>query len=341
VRRLQEKLILGVDGGATKTICAIANEDFRVIGVGAAGPCNYNVVGIKDAHRNVEMAIQQAYLSIEDEKLRNKTAEIGCFGIGGLTTQHDYEIISNQIIPYESAKNRVIVNDVIVAFYAVTNGEPGIVVVAGTGSIAYGVNSKNESMISGGWGWLIGDEGSAFYIAKQALALAAKAYDGRGRKTALTNMFKEEFKVEDFKDIVPKIYHEVTSANIASLSKVVFSAAKKGDKIAIKILKEASEELGRAAVAIARKIFTKNERITVGVSGGVFRAEPIIWTYFKEYVSKRLPNAAFTPPVKYPVIGALIMGYKNLKIEVKDENKAALIQSLEDNIRRHSLTFLF
>lgn len=334
---MQKKLILGVDGGATKTICAIANEDFQVIGVGVAGPCNYNVVGVADARRNVEMAIQQAYSSIEDKELRDKIAEIGCFGIGGLTTQSDYEIISSQIVPFESAKNRVIVNDVIVAFYAATNGEPGIVVVAGTGSIAYGVNSRNESMISGGWGWLIGDEGSAFYIAKQALALAAKAYDGRGRKTALINMFVEEFKVKDFKEIVPKIYHEVKSTNIASLSRVVFSAAKRGDKVAIKILREASEELGRAAVAIAKRIFTKNERITIGVSGGVFRAEPIIWTYFKEYVSKRLPNAIFTPPVNYPVIGALIMGYKNLRIEVRDENKETLIQSLEDNIKRCGL----
>lgn len=331
---MSEKLILGVDGGATKTICAISDEEFQVIGVGAAGPCNYNVIGIEGAHRNVKLAIQRAYLSIEDEKLRDKISEIGCFGIGGLTTLYDYEIISSQVVPLEVAKKRVIVNDVVVAFYAATNGEPGIVVVSGTGSIAYGMNNKGESMISGGWGWLMGDEGSAFYIATQALALAAKAYDGRGRKTVLTDMFAEEFKVKDFKDIVPKIYQEATSTRIAPLSKIVFSAARRGDKVAIRILRKSGEELGQAAVALGRRLFAKNERIIVGTSGGVFRAEPKVWEYFKGYVSKRLPNANFTPPVSYPVIGALIMGYKNLGVEIKDENKISLMRSLENIMKK-------
>lgn len=310
----------------------IADEDFQVVGVGFAGPCNYNVVGVEKARINIELAVQRAYSSIEDERLKSKIADIGCFGIGGLTTQRDYEIISSQIVPVNAAKNRIIVNDVIVAFYAATNGEPGIVVVAGTGSIAYGINSKGDSMISGGWGWLIGDEGSAFDIARRALGFATKAYDGRGKKTILTEMFMEEFGVGDLKDIVPKIYHEITSANIASLARIVFSAAERGDRIAIKILRESGEELGQAAVAIARKLFRKDEHIIIGVSGGVFRASPTVWEYFKKYVLRYIPNAIFTPPVIYPVIGALIIGYKNLKIEMNEEKKMALIRSLENKM---------
>ncbi|MEM1507448.1 MAG: BadF/BadG/BcrA/BcrD ATPase family protein [Candidatus Bathyarchaeia archaeon] len=329
---MHRKLVLGVDGGATKTICVISDEDFRVVGVGKAGPCNYNVVGVENARRNVEKAIQMAYSSISDGQLKGKVADVGCFGIGGLTTQRDYEIISSKIVPLESARNRVIVNDVVVAFYAATGGEPGIVVVAGTGSIAYGMNSRGESMISSGWGWLIGDEGSAFYIARQALASATKAYDGRGRKTILVDMFREEFGVSDFKDIVPKIYHEVTSTNIALLSRVVFSAARRGDRVAMKILRDAGEELGKAAVAIARRLFNKGERIVVGVSGGVFRADLTVWEHFKKYVSKRLPNVIFTPPVEHPVVGALIMGYKALNLEISDEDKLSLMENVAREI---------
>lgn len=325
---LPERFILGVDGGATKTVCAIADENFHVLGIGRSGPCNYNTVGVERARRNVEEAIQKAYQSA-GKRLEGKIADVGCFGIGGLTTQHDYEIISTQIVPSWSAKNRIIVNDVIVAFYAATNGDPGIVVVAGTGSIAYGMNSRGMSMVSGGWGWLIGDEGSAFYIAREALSLATKAYDGRGGKTILVDMFREEFKVDDFKDIVPKIYHEVTSAGIASLSRIVFSAAKRGDRMAIKILRNAGEELGRAAVAIARRLFDRNERIMIGVSGGVFIADPTVWEYFKKYVSKRLSNVTFVPPVKHPVIGALIMGYRALNIGMSDEDRVALLKGIE------------
>ena len=324
-----DMLVLGVDGGATKTMCAVADEKFKVVGVGVAGPCNYNVVSVREARKNVKLAIKQACSNLN---IRKKSIKIGCFGIGGLTTDRDYEIISREIVPSNIAEKRIIVNDVIVAFYAATRGEPGIVVVAGTGSIAYGLNNKGESAISNGWGWLMGDEGSAFDIARRALIAAAKAYDGRGEETILVDMFKKEFEVDDFKDIVPKIYHEVTSTKIAALSKIVFTAAKNGDKVAIKILKKAGEELGKAAVAIAKKIFMREETIIVGVSGGVFKADKIVWSYFKKYVSNFLPGALFVPPVVYPVIGALIMGYKNMGITVNEVEKSVLLQTLRERI---------
>jgi N-acetylglucosamine kinase-like BadF-type ATPase len=322
-------LILGVDGGATKTICAVSDENFQILGVGGSGPCNYNVVGVEEARKNVRLAIEHALSNLD---LRDRTAEIGCFGIGGLTTERDYEIILNQIVPFDVAKRRIIVNDVVVAFYAATCGSPGIVVVAGTGSIAYGLNSRGESAFSSGWGWLMGDEGSAFDIARRALIAAAKAYDGRGKSTVLVEKFKEAFKVEDFKDIVPKIYHEVTSTRIASLSKLVFSAAEEGDEASIEILKNAGKELGQSVVAIARKLSMENEPIIVGSSGGVFRATSIVWDSLKKYVRAHMPKASFTPPVKHPVIGALIMGYKNLGINVDEKAKAALLQNLERKI---------
>lgn len=324
-------LVLGVDGGATKTVCAIADENFQVLGVGISGPCNYNVVGIEKARKNVRSAIERAFSDLD---LKDRAAEIGCFGIGGLTTESDYEVISNQMVPSDAAKRRIIVNDVVIAFYAVTGGSPGIVVVAGTGSIAYGLNSRGESAFSSGWGWLMGDEGSAFDIARQALTAAAKAYDGRGERTVLVEMFRETFKVDDFKDVVPKIYHEVTSTGIASLSKVVFSAAEEGDKVAIKILKNAGRELGRSVISIARKLFMESEPIIVGASGGVFIASDIVWFSLKKYVRSYLPNALFISPVKHPVMGALIMGYKNLGVNVDDKAKATLLQNLERRIAR-------
>lgn len=324
-------LVLGVDGGATKTMCAVADEKFNILGAGLSGPCNYNVVGIEEASKNVKLAIEQACsnLNLEGERIK-----IGCFGIGGLTTNHDYKIISEKIVPSNIFEMRIIVNDVIVAFYAVTNGKPGIVVVSGTGSIAFGLNGRGEKAVSSGWGWLMGDEGSAFDIARQALIAAARAYDGRGGKTMLVDMFKEEFGVDDFKDIVPKIYREATSTKIASLSRIVFSAAEAGDKIAIKILERAGEELGRSALAVAKRLFTEDESVIVGVSGGVFKASEIVWLSFKRCVSSSLPKASFVPPVAYPVIGALIMGYEKIGIKVNEERKSFLLQNLEKEMAK-------
>ena len=322
-------MILGVDGGATKTLCTVADENFVVLGVGVAGPCNFNVVGVREARKNVKLAIKRACSTLD---LKNGVVEVGCFGISGLTTDSDYEVISDRIVPSNIAKKRIIVNDVVTAFYAVTNGKPGIAVVAGTGSIAYGMNSRGEKAVAGGWGWLMGDEGSAFDIARRGLNAAARACDGRGEETLMVNMFKEEFKVEDFKDVVSRVYQGVSSTKIASLSKIVFSAAEAGDKVAIKILEEAGEELGQLAVTIGRRLFVRDESINIGVSGGVFKASNIPWEAFKKYVANFLPKALFIPPVSYPVVGALIIGYEKLGISINEENKAFLLENLEEKI---------
>ncbi|MEX2707504.1 MAG: BadF/BadG/BcrA/BcrD ATPase family protein [Candidatus Freyrarchaeum guaymaensis] len=125
--------VLGVDGGATKTVCVVADGEFRVLGAGLAGPSNYHVVGVEEARKNVDLAVRQAVPT----NLRSKI-DICCFGMSGLNTKQDREVISGFVKPLVKTGKYIFVNDVVVAFYAATCGEPGIVVVAGTGSIAYG-----------------------------------------------------------------------------------------------------------------------------------------------------------------------------------------------------------
>jgi N-acetylglucosamine kinase len=320
-------LVLGVDGGATKTSCVLADEKFGILGVGLAGSSNYHVVGVEEAQKSVALAIKRAI----PPNLK-KNIDVCCFGMGGLNTKRDKKVISGFIKPLVAARKHIFVNDVVIAFYAATCGEPGIVIVAGTGSIAYGVNKEGKEGVAGGWGWLIGDEGSAFYIAKKALMSASKAYDGRGKPTSLVELFCNHLKISKFENIISKIYEEMKPRDLASLAPLVTQAAQKGDEVAQKILEDAARELALTVKALSERLNMKG-RFTVGAAGGVFKSQPV-WRFFQSEVQKQVPGAELTKPLEYPVIGALIMGFRDQKVMVTPEVREKLEKSLKTRLEK-------
>ncbi len=319
-------LVLGVDGGATKTVCVVADENFKILGVGLAGSSNYHVVGVEAAQKSVALALKRAI-----PKLKN-SIDVCCFGIGGLNTKMDRKIISGFIKPLVTARKHIIVNDVVIAFHAATCGEPGIVMVAGTGSIAYGVSPEGKEGVVGGWGWLIGDEGSAFYIAKKALMSASKAYDGRGKHTSLVEIFCNHLKISKFENIISKVYEEMKPRDLASLAPLVTQAAQNGDEVAQNILEDAARELALTVKALAEKLNMKG-RFTVGAAGGVFKSQPV-WKLFQSEVQKHVSGAELTKPLEYPVIGALIMGFKNQKMTVTPDVREELEKDLKTRLEK-------
>jgi glucosamine kinase len=318
--------VLGVDGGSTKTICAISNEIFEVLGVGEAGPSNYHNVGIREAQKNVALAIKHA-LSVGG--LERKRTDIGCFGIGGLWGAKEHEVISEFIKSLGVSKEYLIVNDTLAAYHAVTLGNPGIVVIAGTGSMAYGEDSDNNGVLLGGWGWLIGDEGGAFYIARKALMRITKAIDKRASKTKLMELAKKHFQISTFDDLVTAVYHNLPNPQaIASFAIMVSEAAQKGDEAAKEILEDSGKELALMAETVARNLGIADQQIIIGGVGSVWDSN-IVWRVFKREVKKKLPRATFEKPVKFPVVGALAMGLskKGIKVSKKD------VEKLEKEIR--------
>lgn len=313
-------LVLGVDSGATKTDCAIANEEFEVLGVGVSGPSNYHVVGAKQARRNVELAIKCGRSVSDLEKVK---IDIGCFGMAGLNTNRDSEVVTKFIKSLDVAEEYLVVSDAVTSYYAVTLGKPGVGVIAGTGSMAYGSDNKGAEVSLGGWGWLIGDEGGAFYIARKALMHVTKAVDGRASDTLLIKLAKNHFGVSEFDDLITTVYHNLPRPQaIASFAKSVSKAAQSGDRAAKEILTDAGKELAILAEATAKKVGIADQAIVVGCTGGVCQSE-IVWNAFQEEVRKKLPRATLRKPVEFPVIGLLVIGLnkKGIKISEKDVKK--------------------
>ena len=312
--------VLGVDGGSTKTVCAITNERFEVLGVGKAGPSNYHIVGIREAKKNVALAVEQARLV---GGLERKRIDIGCFSIGGLWGVNENKVISKFIRSLDASEEYLIVNDIVAAYHAVTMGNPGIAVIAGTGSMAYGEDNKNHAILLGGWGWLIGDEGGAFYIARKALMRVTKAIDKRASSTKLVELAKKHFEISSFDDLITAVYHDLPNPQaIASFAIRVSEAAQKGDEAAKEILRDAGKELALMAITVSRNLEIADNAITVGGVGGVWNSD-IVWQVFKSEVKKKLPRATFRKPVKLPVVGSLAIGLskKGINISKKDADK--------------------
>lgn len=318
--------ILGVDTGGTKTKSIVLNENSELLGTGLSGPGNYHVAGTETARKNVEEAIQQA---LSEGNIDRTETIIGGFSMGTLDTEEDHRIISDFLDEIEYVDERYIENDVITAYYAVTAGEPGITVVAGTGAMAYGVNEEGVDCRSSGWGWLIGDEGSGFYAARRGLQEATRAYDGRGESTVLVDAACEHFELAEFENIFSKVYEGLDHPkNIASFAESIVRAARNGDEVAQQVVAEAAEELANATLAVQQDL-NIDPPVHVGCVGS-FGTADIVSTQFKANVRTKIPDVEFLESVNHPVVGSVVIVSEVLDRTIDRET----LQGLDETIER-------
>ncbi|MCX8188124.1 MAG: hypothetical protein N3F64_00255 [Nitrososphaeria archaeon] len=300
-------IFLAVECGASNTVSAIYDSKGNVLGMGFSGPSSHHAVKIEVAKANLLKSVKDAF---DSAKLTGYVLESGCFGMAALDTKKDFDIISKLLSELNFVKRHIIVGDHVTAYYTVTFGRPGIVVISGTGSIAYGVNNRGEAARAGGWEWLVSDGGSAYFIAREGLTMAVKSYDNIGEKTVLLKLFMESLNAKDFDDFIQKIYENTEKTRVASLAPVVVKACIMGDSVARDILRRAGEELSLLAVSVARKLGMDNSKVIIGCVGGVFKSGLIVWRYFRHYVKSFLPYAIVKKPNPTTIEGAIFLCLK-------------------------------
>src|SRR6185503_18474645 len=202
-------------------------------------------------------------------------------------------------------QNLKLVTDFRAALAGALDGEPGVVIIAGTGSIAVGVNEAGEEERSGGWGPTFSDEGSAFDIAKRALHAVAGSFDGRSPSTALTDRVCRRLGIASAVDLPGVIYNgDSEPVEIASLAQVVSEAAEAGDQVAQQILADAGSELGRLVVSVIEKLDMESDSFGVAYVGSVFSSGEYELKASTEKVVRAAPNAELRPPLFAPAVGA-------------------------------------
>jgi N-acetylglucosamine kinase-like BadF-type ATPase len=309
-RSASRRAVVGVDGGGTKTQAIVLDANYTVLGEGLAGPSNPLRVGITNAAAAVREAIDQA---CEVAHLRRTDLVAAVIGLAGARRKELRARVREALIG-SAIGEIIVVSDADIALYGATEGEPGVIVIAGTGSICCGINERGKMMCAGGWGPVAGDEGGGSWIARRALRAIAHATDGRGAPTSLTSAACAYFHVTNADDLSTAIYAPtITNERLAGFGKYVIEAAKAKDRIAREIIAEAGRELGNSAVAVIRNLTLERETFQVAYVGGVFDAAvELVLSPMREEIRTIAPKAYLAPPRFSPAVAAARMAREHL-----------------------------
>jgi N-acetylglucosamine kinase-like BadF-type ATPase len=303
------KLFLGIDGGQSGTTALVGDESGRVVGVGRGGPCNH--VGKAEGREKFLRAVGGC---LREAGFEGAQFEAACLGFsGGAADKNAYvrELIQ--------AKHYVVTHDAFVSLAGATAGEPGVVAIAGTGSIAFGRNREGKTARSGGWGYVFGDEGGGFDVVRQALRAALRHEEGWGPKTKLRDALIAAAGATSANDLLHRFYTDAyPRERVAALSKLVDRTAREGDAVAREILLAAAQQLATLATAVRAQIFDGTAPCRISYLGGVFRSGILLDRY--RMLMELDEGNRVAEPVFGPAAGALIEAYRaaGLIIELKD-----------------------
>jgi len=297
-------LFLGVDGGASFTRAVIGDASGRVIASGEGGPSNH-VAAAHGRERLLSALRDSAGEACRrlGRDLENTVFEAAFLGFTGGGTGK--QAVVEELI---RARHIALSDDSVTALAGALGGTAGIITVAGTGSISLGRNSQGQTARAGGWGFIFGDEGSAYDLTREALRAALRHEEGWGPPTVLHEMLRAAVGLDDIRLVQRKLYTEdYPRDRVASLAPLVERAAELEDHEAIRILRRAAEQLVLITNAVRLRLFAAQEAVSVAYIGGVFRCQAVL-SEFKRLLE--IDNSHVIEPLHPPAVGALIEAYR-------------------------------
>lgn len=335
IRNPKSALLLGVDGGQSHTEAVIADEHGNVLGRGTGGASNHaEQPGGRERLRRA--VLDSVGAALREAATRRVGSEIDASAPHevaatrfeaahfGMTGGADFkEEIIGEIINAEYLK---IGHDAPTALFGATGGEPGIVVIAGTGSIVYGENRAGASAQIGGLGFLFSDEGSGFWLAAQTIRLAIKEHDRLLPAQGLEKLVLDFFRVRRIRDLTTAFYNEKISRDeIAALARAAAEAAASGNRALAAEIGYGADVLAQSVQAAAERLELKDDFRVAGV-GGMFRAA-LLKKEFAASLGKKLPPAKIIEPRFDPAIGALLLAFRQAKIKINEQ----LLSNIENS----------
>ncbi len=303
---------IGVDGGASKTAAIVIDENEKVLGRGLAGGSNHLRVGIEEATRNVERAVN---IALVEAGVAIRNVEYAYCGIAGSDHPVHRQRVIDSLAIYFPRGNFIVDTDARIALTGAVGFGAGIVIIAGTGSVAFGRNDDGDEARAGGWGPTLGDEGSGYWIAREGLSAIVRAYDGRGFATRMTDLLVSDYDLSGPEELPKFVYATTTHADdIARYGKLVIEAAKMQDNVAFDILSRAGSELAECVLAIARRLHMTTKQFPVAYVGGAFHAGELLLGPMRLRIQRDAPGASLGPPARPPVEGAAVMAMRAAQV---------------------------
>lgn len=313
--------IIAIDGGGTKTVGILSRTDGTVLSTANGGPSNMN--GNRDeALRQLTGVVRRLY---EEAEQSGEAIEALFAGLAGIEQGDNRKQAAAHLRRlYPDISSVQVDNDAITALYSGTKGEPGIVQIAGTGSITYGLHPSGRRERVGGWGYIAGDPGSGYSIGREALIAVLRAWDGLGKPTALTELIIDAYNLSALTELIPIIYAQETRQRVAALAPLVMKAADLGDVAAQGIMDAAAYSMGEAIAGLHRKLYdgklcAPNGAVPVVLTGGIFKRADLLLPALESTCHEHQLQAQFILPDSPPIAGALFAALRQLGASLDGE----------------------
>ena len=324
--------VLGVDGGGTKTMTAIADLNGELRGFGQGGPSNHDDLGAEIVGENIAAAIQQARKMAGMGDLPFASAFLG---MAGVVTEKDRSAIRQIMLNLKvvDIDHIEIDHDCRIALAGGLSGRPGIVLITGTGSSCFGINATGDTWISGGWGHLISDEGSGYWLGLQALRITAGVDDGQIPHSLLYEQVRSHLNLSDTRELMYRLYVQgLSRAEIAAMAPLVIKSARHGDSAALRLLEQAADDLADCVFAAAHQLNLSSGVCEIVQTGGLLNAGDIYLQPLRSAILHKIPEACFSLPELSPVLGACLLAMQNLGITI-DEHINQSLQKAQENLK--------
>jgi len=296
-------IVIGIDGGATKTHVLIETVKGKKVGEGIGGPSNPHTVSLATVERHIRQGLTKAGYSKKD------VAAV-CMGIAGLDSPQDQrhlDRVARSIFPQVPSSKRLVVNDTVIARRSNSDLLYGLCIISGTGSNAYGINKQGKEAFVGGMDWLLTDAGSGYMVGREVLRVAVQGEDGR-QKSLLEKLVKKKLNVRQMREAVPKIYDErFGKEQVASFAPLADVAAAKKDAVARQILFSAADDLVEMIEVLAKKLNMQRTKADLVMIGSQINKSKVIQKRFKKHVHAKFPLLSFRPAKHKPVSGAILL----------------------------------
>ena len=299
--------IIGIDGGGTKTIGLLTTETGEYIAKAEAGPSNYHVVGIERTHDVLKEIVSQLSANVGSTALNTIRF---CLGMAGLGRAEDKKVIGQICDEIGINKDRILTHDAHIALVGGTRKQEGVIIISGTGSIVYGISKDGKEARAGGWGYLLGDEGSGYDIALKGLQAVARAADKREPSTELTNLILNRLELNEPNNLI-RWTHAASRDEIAQLTEMVFKASDIGDKRAAQIIDSAVSELACAVETVIMQLELTHP-FGIVFSGGNLLHQPILADKLQRWIEKIILGGSVIFPKHEPAYGAVLLAKARL-----------------------------
>ena len=295
------ELFIGIDGGGTKTVGLLADQAGHIITKAESGASNYHAVG----EEQTKLVLADVTSQLIADAGAALESCIHCLGLAGVASPVDRQVIGRICDEIGLPENRILTHDARIALVGGAEESSGVIIIAGTGSIVYGTDIAGREAQAGGWGHLLGDEGSGYDIARRALQAVSRAADGRGVPMQLSALILDALEFSQPRNLIPWM-HSVGKDKVAQLAGVVFHAANANDSVAQGILDEAADELVLAARVVIDKL-RFSQPFNLVLSGGIFSHQPTFVALLRNRLDNLAPDARVCLPKREPAYGAVLL----------------------------------